>query len=115
MNLEKVIEEIGKQLGSGADKIIPYYVQWYIYSSIIWCTGMIGLAAVSYIFFFKKKILFNSKDEDDKNISRTFNYIVGGALMFLAAIIFMANLEDLVAPTAAAYHQLLHDLAGLKK
>ena len=110
MNLEKVVEEIGKQFGNAADKIIPYYVQWFIYSSAIQCTGSVILGVVSYIIFFKKKILLKL-DSDYKNT----NYILGAVFILLAFFIFLSNLEDLLAPTGIAYHQFIKDLTQIHK
>ena len=103
-NYSENIDSIVAVLGSGTEQAIAAYTHYYIWTSVAWGTfWLAGLSAVIFV-----AIRLRSWMPDDDALPGV--YVGLAALGAVSGVAVMANVADIIAPEAAAIHQLLKDV-----
>jgi H+/Cl- antiporter ClcA len=106
MDLQKAIEELGKQVGKGVEQIFPYYQHWFFVNAICIISGGVVFLLVGAVVF-TKKAWFQHQSEDD--------WVVWWALcsilpIIIGLVMILGWLPDAIAPGGYAWQQVIKDI-----
>ena len=101
----QLIKDVLAQAGAAGSATMEAYVRWHFAAAITWfLCGIVLLVAAAVLTRTTLRIMRETHDD-------TFLGWVGVVLCaLLGLLMFATNLPDIIAPDAAAIHQLLRDV-----
>lgn len=97
----EVVDRLAALLAKHGTQVVDEYTSWFFVSAVVWI--LFGLAAVCTGI----KLKFRDHLEEDQYKAMLCIKVL---LVIVGGLIAISHVSDLVAPEAAAIHQLLRDL-----
>jgi uncharacterized membrane protein len=98
-------------VGSSADKVLDAYTWSFVATSLVWLGFGLAVLLVALTIRWRTLKAYAEKDRDEGGFI-VCAWILPIVLGLFGSIFIAANLSDLVAPRAAAIHQLFKDVRG---
>ena len=101
----EAVKQVGTAVSAVGSTVLEEYTRYYVYGSIVWIVA----ALVFGFFAWRVNVSHIHKDFDP-----IIMWMIKIIAAIVAALMFFSNAGNLVAPKAAAIHQIIKDVRGGK-
>lgn len=104
----QLIKDVISQVGTAGTATLEAYTQWHLAAALTWLVTGVALLALS--IFMAWRTVKDIRSENDDMIGAWIG--ISLIALLLGLLMVGTNIADVIAPEAAAIHQLLRDVRG---